>query len=168
MEITKDILYVGVNDHLVDLFEGQYDVPNGMAYNSYLIYDDKIAVMDSVDARAADEWLAKLAPRAGEASCTALSRNDMSKDALCAMTTAAPEHQRANSSMTSRTSGLPSSKPSSLPVKPVILDGTCSNGLMSWSNSSTSSSLRILTAPISMSLAPLRTLNPVVSVSITM
>ena len=41
MEITKDILYVGVNDHLVDLFEGQYDVPNGMAYNSYLICDNK-------------------------------------------------------------------------------------------------------------------------------
>ena len=61
MEITKDILYVGVNDHLVDLFEGQYDVPNGMAYNSYMICDDKVAVMDSVDARAADEWLAKLA-----------------------------------------------------------------------------------------------------------
>ena len=47
MEITKDILYVGVNDHLVDLFEGQYDVPNGMAYNSYLICDDKVAVMES-------------------------------------------------------------------------------------------------------------------------
>lgn len=50
MGITKDILYVGVNDHLVDLFEGQYDVPNGMAYNSYLICDNKVAVMDSVDA----------------------------------------------------------------------------------------------------------------------
>ena len=59
--ITKDVVYVGVNDHAVDLFEGQYDVPNGMAYNSYLICDDKVAVMDSVDARAADEWLAKLA-----------------------------------------------------------------------------------------------------------
>ena len=46
MEITKDILYVGVNDHDVDLFEGQYTVPNGMAYNSYLIQDEKVAVMD--------------------------------------------------------------------------------------------------------------------------
>ena len=55
MEITNDILYVGVNDHIVDLFEGQYDVPNGMAYNSYLICDDKVAVMDSVDAHFTDE-----------------------------------------------------------------------------------------------------------------
>ncbi len=58
--ITNDIRYVGVNDHAVDLFEGQYDVPNGMAYNSYLILDDKIAVMDSVDARFGDEWLANI------------------------------------------------------------------------------------------------------------
>ena len=58
--ITNDIRYVGVNDHAIDLFEGQYDVPNGMAYNSYLILDDKIAVMDSVDARFGDEWLANI------------------------------------------------------------------------------------------------------------
>ena len=50
MKITDDILYVGVNDHKVDLFEGQYVVPNGMAYNSYVIKDEKIAVMDTVDA----------------------------------------------------------------------------------------------------------------------
>ena len=55
--ITKDIKYVGVNDHDIDLFEGQYDVPNGMAYNSYLIIDEKTAVMDSVDIRFADEWI---------------------------------------------------------------------------------------------------------------
>ena len=61
MEITNDILYVGVNDHLVDLFEGQYDVPNGMAYNSYLICDDKVAVMDSVDAHFNDECITKVA-----------------------------------------------------------------------------------------------------------
>ncbi len=58
--VTNDIRYVGVNDHAIDLFEGQYDVPNGMAYNSYLILDDKIAVMDSVDARFGDEWLANI------------------------------------------------------------------------------------------------------------
>ncbi len=57
MEITKDILYIGVNDHRVDLFEGQYDVPNGMAYNSYAIVDDKIAIMDTVDAGFTHEWL---------------------------------------------------------------------------------------------------------------
>ena len=57
MKITNDIRYVGVNDHSVDLFEGQYVVPNGMAYNSYVILDDLIAVMDTVDARFTHEWL---------------------------------------------------------------------------------------------------------------
>ena len=57
MKITNDIQYVGVNDHSVDLFEGQYVVPNGMAYNSYLILDEKIAVMDTVDANFGHEWL---------------------------------------------------------------------------------------------------------------
>ena len=57
MTITKDIQYVGVNDHGVDLFEGQYVVPNGMAYNSYVIMDEKIAVMDTVDRRFINHWL---------------------------------------------------------------------------------------------------------------
>ncbi len=57
MIITNDIKYVGVNDHQVDLFEGQYVVPNGMAYNSYVIMDAKIAVMDTVDKNFTDEWL---------------------------------------------------------------------------------------------------------------
>lgn len=57
MKITNDIRYVGVNDHEVDLFEGQYDVPNGMAYNSYVVLDEKIAVMDTVDRRFTHEWL---------------------------------------------------------------------------------------------------------------
>ena len=57
MNITQDIQYVGVNDHEIDLFEGQYDVPNGMAYNSYAIIDEKIAIMDTVDARFGEEWL---------------------------------------------------------------------------------------------------------------
>ena len=57
MQITKDILYIGVNDHDVDLFEGQYVVPNGMSYNSYAIMDEKIAIMDTVDARFTHEWL---------------------------------------------------------------------------------------------------------------
>ena len=57
MTISKNIKYVGVNDREIDLFEGQYDVPNGMAYNSYIIIDEKIAVMDSVDIRFADEWI---------------------------------------------------------------------------------------------------------------
>ncbi len=61
MRITDDIVYIGVNDHEIDLFEGQYEVPNGMAYNSYVVIDEKVAVMDSVDARFGSEWLAKLA-----------------------------------------------------------------------------------------------------------
>ena len=60
MTITKDIRYVGVNDHKVDLFEGQYVVPNGMAYNSYVIMDEKIAVMDTVDRNFAAQWLHNL------------------------------------------------------------------------------------------------------------
>lgn len=57
MHITNDIKYIGVNDHKIDLFEGQYKVPNGMAYNSYAIIDEKIAIMDTVDAGFTQEWL---------------------------------------------------------------------------------------------------------------
>lgn len=60
MKITEDIRYIGVNDHDIDLFEGQYVVENGMAYNSYVILDEKIAVMDTVDARFGDAWLENL------------------------------------------------------------------------------------------------------------
>ena len=61
MKIGNDIYYVGVNDHQVDLFEGQYEVPNGMSYNSYVIKDEKIAVMDTVDANFTEEWLGNVA-----------------------------------------------------------------------------------------------------------
>ncbi len=60
MKITNEIFYVGVNDHESDLFEGQYIIPNGMAYNSYVITDEKIAVMDTVDKNFTDEWLANI------------------------------------------------------------------------------------------------------------
>lgn len=60
MTITNDIKYVGVNDHDIDMFEGQYSVPNGMAYNSYVILDEKIAVLDTVEARFTHEWLDNL------------------------------------------------------------------------------------------------------------
>lgn len=59
-EVTKDIRYVGVNDREIDLFESQYIVPNGVSYNSYLIMDEKIALMDTVDARKTDEWLLRV------------------------------------------------------------------------------------------------------------
>ncbi len=60
MNITNDIRYIGVNDHEIDLFEGQYVVPNGMAYNSYAIVDEKTAIMDSVDRRFGKEWLSNI------------------------------------------------------------------------------------------------------------
>ncbi|MGN0683865.1 MAG: FprA family A-type flavoprotein [Oscillospiraceae bacterium] len=60
MEITNDIKYIGVDDHKIDLFEGMYDVPDGMCYNSYVILDEKVAVMDTVDRNFGDEWLANI------------------------------------------------------------------------------------------------------------
>ena len=66
MNIGESIKYIGVNDHDIDLFEGQYVVENGMAYNSYLIIDEKTAVMDSVDARFGDEWLGNIKAALGE------------------------------------------------------------------------------------------------------
>lgn len=65
-KITEDIYYAGVNDHQVDLFEGQFAVPNGMAYNSYVIMDEKIAVMDTVDVNFGEEWLANIAEILGD------------------------------------------------------------------------------------------------------
>ena len=65
IKITNDIKYIGVDDHQVDLFEGLYDVPNGMAYNSYVILDDKIAVMDTVEAHFGGEWMDKLTAALG-------------------------------------------------------------------------------------------------------
>ena len=61
MNISDDIRYIGVNDHEIDLFEGQYTVPNGMAYNSYAIIDEKVAIMDTVDARFRHDWLDNIA-----------------------------------------------------------------------------------------------------------
>ena len=66
MNVTKDIQYIGVNDRKIDLFEGQYIVPNGMAYNSYAIIDEKIAIMDSVDAAFTNEWLGNIQNALGE------------------------------------------------------------------------------------------------------
>ena len=65
-KVTEDIYYVGVNDHDIDLFEGQYDVPNGMAYNSYVVMDEKVTVFDTVDAHFTDEWMGNLAEVLGD------------------------------------------------------------------------------------------------------
>lgn len=65
MKISDTIFYVGVNDHDIDLFEGQYEVKNGMAYNSYLIRDEKTAILDTVDARFTQEWLQQVKENMG-------------------------------------------------------------------------------------------------------
>lgn len=64
--VTNDIFYIGVNDHQIDLFEGQYDVPNGMTYNSYIIMDEKIAVFDTVDGNFTEQWLKNIAEVLGD------------------------------------------------------------------------------------------------------
>ena len=68
MKITESVFYIGVNDHKIDLFEGQYIVPNGMAYNSYAIIDEKIAIMDSVDIKFTEEWLDNIKKALGDRS----------------------------------------------------------------------------------------------------
>ena len=84
--ITKDIKYIGVNDHKIDLFEGQYIVPNGMAYNSYLIADQKTAVMDSVDINFKDEWLNNIKTELGDRSPDYLIVQHMEPDHSASIT----------------------------------------------------------------------------------
>lgn len=96
MKISSDIFAVGVNDHEIDLFEGQYHVPQGMAYNSYLILDDKIAVMDTVDIHFADAWLQNLAAVLGDRTPDYLVVQHMEPDhsgALAAFAAAYPNTQ---------------------------------------------------------------------------
>ena len=82
--VTKDIVYVGVNDHSVDLFEGQYVVPNGMSYNSYVIVDDKIAVVDTVDAHFTHEWLDNVSEAIGSRKPDSAAGNSpTSRSASC-------------------------------------------------------------------------------------
>ena len=80
MKITDDIKYIGVNDHDVDFFEGQFEVPRGMAYNSYVIKDEKIAVMDTVDQNFGDAWLANLKAEIGAAKVDYLVVHHMEPD----------------------------------------------------------------------------------------
>ena len=74
-KITEKVRYIGVDDLDIDLFESQYDVPNGMSYNSYIILDDKVAVLDTVDARKADEWKRNLAEALGSRKPDYLARD---------------------------------------------------------------------------------------------
>ncbi len=93
--ITKDIKYVGVNDHEIDLFEGQYIVPNGMAYNSYIIKDEKIAVMDSVDINFADTWLNNIKAELGERKPDYLIVQHMEPDHSASITAFTKEYPQA-------------------------------------------------------------------------
>ena len=86
MKITDSITYVGVNDHEIDLFEGQYIVPNGMAYNSYVIEDERVAVMDSVDARFGGEWLANIRSVLGDRTADYLIVQHMEPDHSASIT----------------------------------------------------------------------------------
>ena len=69
VKISDSIVYIGVDDKDIDLFESQYEVPNGVSYNSYLILDEKIAVMDTADMRVSDKWFENLEKEIGRASC---------------------------------------------------------------------------------------------------
>ena len=80
MKVTDDIKYIGVNDHEVDLFEGQFEVPLGMAYNSYVLKDEKIAVIDTVDQNFGDEWLQNLKSEIGDAKVDFLVVHHMEPD----------------------------------------------------------------------------------------
>ena len=80
MTVTKDIVYIGVNDHEIDLFEGQYTVKNGMSYNSYAIIDQKVAIMDTVDARFTHEWLDNIEAALGGRSADYLVIQHMEPD----------------------------------------------------------------------------------------
>ena len=80
IKISEDIKYIGVNDHVVDLFEGQYVVPNGMAYNSYLVKDGKTVVFDTVDANFGDEWLKNIRAEVGDAPIDYLVVQHMEPD----------------------------------------------------------------------------------------
>ena len=95
MIITSDIKYIGVNDREIDLFEGQYVVPNGMAYNSYVINDEKIAVLDTVDANFGNEWLANLKSVIGDKSPDYLIVQHMEPDHSANITTFMAQYPNA-------------------------------------------------------------------------
>ena len=95
MFILDDIKYIGVNDHDIDLFEGQYDVPNGMAYNSYAIVDNKIAIMDTVDKNFTQQWLGNIRETLGERKPDYLVVQHMEPDHSANITTFAEEYPDA-------------------------------------------------------------------------
>lgn len=86
IKVTDSVKYIGVDDHDIDLFESQYVVPNGVSYNSYVILDEKVAVMDTVDARKTDEWLANLEEALDGRSVDYIVVSHMEPDHLCKLT----------------------------------------------------------------------------------
>ena len=104
--ITNDIKYIGVNDRSIDLFEGQYIVPNGMAYNSYIIVDDKIAVMDSVDANFKDEWFDNIKSVIGDKSPDYLIVQHMEPDHSANITAFSEKYPNAVIVATDRAFGI--------------------------------------------------------------
>ena len=95
IKVSGDVKYVGVNDHEVDLFEGQYPVPAGMAYNSYLVKDEKILVFDTVDARFGETWLANIRAEIGDASVDYLVVQHMEPDHSANIATFAAAYPKA-------------------------------------------------------------------------
>ncbi len=95
MNVTNDIRYVGVNDHEIDLFEGQYIVPNGMAYNSYVILDEKTAVLDGVDGAFSDEWLSNIEEVLGEKAPDYLIVHHMEPDHSASIAAFAEKYPQA-------------------------------------------------------------------------
>ena len=107
MEFSKNVKYIGVNDHNIDLFEGQYDVPNGMAYNSYVIIDQNITVMDTVDAHFTSEWLDNLDKATNGVAPSYLVVQHMEPDhsgSIFAFTEKYPDCKIVSSSKVSQTS----------------------------------------------------------------
>ena len=93
---SNNIKYIGVDDLDIDLFEGQYKVPEGMSYNSYLILDEKVAVMDTVDARKTSDWLANLKKELGARTPDFLIVQHMEPDHAGSITAFTEQSQRAN------------------------------------------------------------------------
>ena len=110
--ISPDIKYIGVDDMDLDLFEGQYDLPEGMAYNSYLILDEKVAVMDTVDARKGEEWLENLEEALGGRKPDYLVVHHMEPDHSGTILQAALRRRRSFSWASSSTGALSTRWPS--------------------------------------------------------
>lgn len=106
MNITKDVFYVGVNDRKVDLFEGQFEVPNGIAYNSYVILDEKIAVMDTVDKNFTDEWLGNIRKVLGDKKPEYLVIHHMEPDHSASITAFLTEFPTAHIVATAKAFGM--------------------------------------------------------------